>query len=220
MEAYSNTNISTQLLLSFVFNKLDEVEMNAFETFLQANNFYAEVVDDLIDLVAEQNFSYEEANAYLQKNESNDVKIKAPLKLRALYNKFNILATGNSLKEFGKTVAQWFLPKPPLEYKVALMGSNLKVTLPIDEQNYTTEIEFALGEPVVKNDRIFLTLFESGNEMPVFETEFKENQTTIKISIEAINLHPGIYYWCMQALQTGAKAEGQFFVNQQLNPFE
>lgn len=218
MEVHSFTNINMHYLLSFVFNKLSKPEMDKFELFLQKNDFYADIVDDLIDLVTVRNFTFEEVHTFLKKKNTNNLLLKSKLKLNFLYNSFN--KEKISLSAFEESVKQWFAPAPPTQYGVALMSSNIQITSPINKKNYLTEVDFKLAQPVATGNKIYLNIFESNNEKPVIETEIDTNISSYKINIKEKMLHPGIYYWRMQALQTGVKAEGEFYVNKQLNPFE
>lgn len=218
MEVHSLTDITMHYLLRFVFNKLSNIEMDKFELFLQKNDFYANIVDDLIDLVTERNFTFDQTSAYLKENKTNDFVLRLSLKFKALSDRFNLDKL--SLNEFEKQVKQWFKPTPPAEFGVALMSDNLEVILPLNKKNYTNKIEFALSKPVSINDKVYLNIFESGNEIPFLESVLDESKISIIINIYEKKLHPGIYYWRMQSLQTGAKAEGEFYINKQLNPFE
>jgi len=218
MEVYTSANLTIEYLLKFLFNKLSTNEMDNFELFLQSNGFYAEIVNDLIYYVNENDFDYEESKVALNKSSINLNKFKTNLKLSQLVNKFENLKT-LSLSAVEEKIKQWFSPKPPYEYKVALMSSEFKVKAPTDKQNYTTEIEFKLNEPVAINDKLLLSLFESGKEAAKVEVELEEKSTGTKINIEDNNLHPGVYYWRIQALQTGSKAEGEFFINKEFSPF-
>lgn len=205
-------------LLSFVFNKLSDTEMKKLELFLQSNNFYADIVDELIDLITERDFTFEEAQNFLQKSNTNNFVLITCLKLNTLYSKFNQQKI--SLVDFEIKVKQWFKPAAPTHYGIALMSRKLQTTSPKNKNNYTKDINFTLAEPITENDKIFLSVFESKNEIPVFEIELNENTPSAKINIDKKNWHPGIYYWRMQALQSGEKAEGEFYINKQLNPFE
>jgi len=219
METHTFTDISMPYLLNFVFNKLSEDEMDKFELFLHENDLYASIVDDLIKLVNEQDLNLEEAIIYLKQNNSNDAQLLVKLKLVSLAKKFQQFKK-QSIIEFEKAVKQWFTPNPPAEYKVALMSDALAVITPIEKQNYTTEIAFTLNRTVDENDKVFLSIFETDNEVPKIETKLNQGESSITINIDENQLHPGIYYWRMQSLQTGAKAEGEFYINHQLNPFK
>jgi len=185
------SEVSIDQLIRFVHNDLPESEMDNVELFLQENDLYADIADGLIDLVKDKQFSLFETKQYLSTPiEPTKNPVISEVILEMLNKKYNHLKV--NIPSFKNKVKSWF----------------------------TNNIQFKLLKPVPAKDVYLLSIFESNNNKPVIEKGIKEAEIELLISVIKQKLHPGIYYWRMQSVESGAMAEGQFYVNKALNPFD
>jgi len=218
MERYTPQSIKINDLIYFVHNELPEKKMESIEHFLQQNDIYAELTDNLIDLINDHNFSLSDTQKYLTAKpvSTQSTKIKH-IFLSILENKYNHLKL--SLQDFELQVKAWFLSAPPLEYGVALMSNDLQVLSPANDTHIESIIQFELSKPIQKNEELLLHIFESRNQKPLIELTFKNAEQQFSIDTNKHQLHPGIYYWRMQLTESGQKAEGSFTVKPLYNIF-
>lgn len=218
MERYTPQSITINDLIYFVHNELPEEKIESIEHFLQQNDIYAELADNLIDLINDHNFNLNDTQKYLTTKpiSTQSTKIKH-IFLGILENKYNHLKL--NLQDFEHQVKAWFLPAPPMEYGVALMSNDLQVLSPANEAHIESVVQFELIKPIQKNEELLLHIFESGNQKPLIELIFKNAEQQFSIDANKHQLHPGIYYWRMQLTESGQKAEGNFIVKPLYNIF-
>jgi len=218
MERYTEAPISMNNLINFVHNKLTKEKMDAMEIFLQKNEWYAEIVDSLIDIVQDHNFSLNATQQFLTSKPnlttSNQLK---QICLKVLEKKYMHLKQSTEI--FEQQIKRWFTPAPPAEYGVALMGNDLKVLKPANEDSYDEIIQFNLAKAIPTNDELIVHIFESGNEKPVVDLSFKQTVKQFSIDAGVKKMHPGIYYWRLQLMESGKKAEGTFYLKPLFNVF-
>lgn len=218
MERYTAHLVNINDLVHFVHNKLSEQKMESIEHFLQQNDVYAELVDNLIDLINDNSFSLKQTQNYL--NTKVDSTQSAKLKdivLGILENKYNHLKL--NMQDFEHQIKAWFLPAPPLEYGVALMSADLKVLSPENGTHIESIIQFELNKPIQKNEELLLHIFESANQKPIIELIFNNAEQQFSIDVNKHQLHPGIYYWRIQLIENGQKAEGSIIIKPMYNIF-
>lgn len=211
MERYTEESITIDDLIGFVHNNLSNEKLDAIEHFLLKSDLYADLTDNLIDIISDYNFSLSETKQYLaiQSNLSPTTKLET-IFFEVLEKKYNTMKQG--VDDFKQQIMSWFLPIPPLEYGVVLMSSNLKVIKPANEVSYEKSIQFELEKPIQDSDELIVHIFESGNEKPVVGLTFSGPIQQFTVDIEAQKMHPGVYYWRLQLIESGEKAEGSFYV--------
>jgi len=218
MERYTEQLVSIHILIDFAHNNLSNEKMDALEIFLQENDFYAEIMDNLIDLINDHNFRLNDTKQFL--TDQSKPKPTYQLKkicLGILEKKYNVAK--QSTADFEQLVKSWFIQAPPTEYGVALMGNGLKVLQPGNEISYSNTIPFELVKPIPEKEELLLHIFESGNEKPIVEITFKQPIKLFNVDAEAEKLHPGIYYWRIQLVESGEKAEGSFYIKAMFDVF-
>lgn len=198
-------------LIQFVHNNLPIKKMGEVELFLQQNDLYADIADSLIDIVTTNNFSLKDTQAFLNAPQSiSHSTVLQNIFFTVLEKKYNTLKL--SVQAFKQTVEKWFQSAPPLEFGVALMSNNLKVLAPKNEAEVDSSVAFELDRPIENHDMLVVNIFESGNEKPVIELNLKHPAQQFSVDVETYKMHPGIYYWRVQLIENGEKAEGSFCV--------
>ena len=217
MEVFSKNGngITYNQILKYIFKGVSAKDEKKIEAFLDDNQYYAELVEGLMDYCLDNNLNCEQLEIAV-----GEVKMEvlaevedlatAPSKIASFLNKISeyVDYSIEQLKEF-------FEPVPHYDSLIAgtSRADSFVLSVPENGKDVRGILNFELSKPI---DCKVTVKIEDSREEVMCERTFPPFTKHFQVSLNESQMHPGVYYWKLR-INEDMKI-GTFYVRKELNP--